>query len=119
MAGLGAKCEFESTLHLLGQKHVLSILRYLSDNKNAGFNELQKALAVNRRTLTQRLRQLVREGLLDRRELHQIPPRVEYSLTVKARELVQIFSTIRDWNAKYKGQTTQPEEEYVLARTKR
>jgi len=113
------KCQFESTLHLLGQKHVLSILRYLSDNKTAGFNELQKALAINRRTLTQRLRQLVREGLLDRRAFHQIPPRVEYSLTVKALELVRIFSTIRDWDAKYRVQATQPEEDYVLAQTKR
>jgi len=98
---LSGKCEFESALRLLGQKHVLSMLRYVSDRNPAGFNELQQALGVNRRTLSQRLRGLVAEGLLERKELHQIPRRVHYSLTPKGLELVGIFRTIRTWNAKY------------------
>jgi len=89
----------------LGQKHVLSMLRYLADKGPAGFNEIQVALGVNRRTLAQRLRGLVAEGLLERIELRQIPRRVDYSLTPKGLELVRIFKTIRTWNAKYEQPT--------------
>lgn len=100
---MSGKCEFESALQLLGQKHVLSLLRYLSENNPTRFNAIQQALGVNRRTLAQRLRDLVVEGLLERQELRQIPRAVNYSLTPKAIELVEIFRTIRAWHEKYEA----------------
>jgi len=95
------KCEFEYILQLLGKKHVLSILRVLAELNPRGFNEIRYAVGVNPKTLTDRLNDLIREGLVRREELHQIPRKVNYYLTAKGLELVQIFLTIQAWNRKY------------------
>jgi len=95
------KCEFECILQLLGKKHVLSILRVLAELNPRGFNEIRYAVGVNPKTLADRLNDLMREGLVRREELRQIPRKVNYYLTSKGLELVQIFLTIQAWNRKY------------------
>jgi DNA-binding HxlR family transcriptional regulator len=61
------------------------------------FGELQRVLDLSPRTLSARLRALVEAGLLMRRRFSEIPPRVEYEATVKARELGQLFREMEAW----------------------
>ena len=101
---MSEKCEFESTLELLGKKHALSILRLLAERNPRGFNEIREALGVNPKTLTDRLKELVEEGVVSREALNQIPRKVNYGLTEKGVGLVEVFKTISLWHEKYSSQ---------------
>ncbi|MFK7979830.1 MAG: winged helix-turn-helix transcriptional regulator [Saprospiraceae bacterium] len=52
---------------------------------------------VSRKVLTSHLAEMVEDKLLTRQSYAETPPRVEYSLTDKAREIVPIFEAMRDW----------------------
>ena len=84
---------------MLGQPHMLDIL-YAFHGPDAGprrFSELQRRLAMSPKTLSQRLKSLVLSGLLTRRAFNEIPPRVEYEPTAKARELSELFASLQRW----------------------
>jgi DNA-binding HxlR family transcriptional regulator len=81
----------------LGQKWVLRIIRSLGEETRR-FCELQDALGgANSATLSQRLKLLEDEGLVDRAEISSVPPWVEYSLTTKGRELSHAIVLIDEW----------------------
>ncbi len=94
-------CDFEATLELLGQKHVLLILRSLLEKSPRRFNELQESVSVNTATLSDRLKRLENLGIIRRRALPVTPRRVEYSLTPMGRDLLKIFRTMMEWRRKY------------------
>ena len=48
--------------------------------------------------LTQRLRQLERDGLVLRTHHPEVPPRVEYEITALGRSLAPLFATIAEWS---------------------
>lgn len=70
---------------------MLLILKELSDRGGGRFNELLASFnGISSKTLCSRLRELEREGIVGRRVLAEIPPRVEYVLTDRGRELCEI-----------------------------
>ncbi len=82
---------------MLGQKWVLRIIRALGD-RTQRFCELQDALGgANSATLSQRLKMLEDEDLIERREISAMPPWVEYSLTPKGSELRGTIVAIDQW----------------------
>jgi DNA-binding HxlR family transcriptional regulator len=85
----------EFVLHIIGSKWTVAIV----DNLVAGPQrpvQLSKALkSINPKTLTERLRDLEKWGLVDRHSFHEIPPRVEYALTKRGRELLPAIEAIR------------------------
>jgi DNA-binding HxlR family transcriptional regulator len=86
-----------AALNVLGQKWVLRIVRVLG-NRTQRFCELQDALGgANSATLSQRLKLLEDEGLIERRAVSAVPPWVEYSLTEKGSELSGALSGIDLW----------------------
>src|SRR5918992_4304725 len=83
-----------AALTILGQKWVMRIIRVLG-TRTQRFCELQDALGgANSATLSQRLKLLEEQGLIDRRIVSSIPPWVEYSLTRKGQELNQAIGLI-------------------------
>ena len=94
-------CEFGATLQLLARKHTLTILRTLAEKSPMCFNELKRATHINPKTLTDRLRELVEEELVLRREVRKIPREVRYSLSEKGFELAKVFDVIKAWHEKY------------------
>ncbi|MEK6975935.1 MAG: helix-turn-helix domain-containing protein [Candidatus Thermoplasmatota archaeon] len=100
------RCGFEQTIELLGQKHVLVILRALFEQQPRRFSNLRDALHINAKTLTDRLEQLEREGLVSRTAYAEIPRRVEYGLTQMGRDLSDIFRPMHAWKEKYAGRST-------------
>jgi DNA-binding HxlR family transcriptional regulator len=92
-----AECAATAALTVLGQKWVMRIIRVLGD-RTQRFCELQDALGgANSATLSQRLKLLEDEELVQRREVSVVPPWVEYSLTDKGRELRDAIGGIDRW----------------------
>ena len=82
-----AECAATAALNVLGQKWVLRIVRVLGE-RTQRFCELQDALGgANSATLSQRLKLLEDEGMIERRAISAVPPWVEYSLTDKGSDL--------------------------------
>jgi len=94
-----AGCPVGSLFSMLGQPHMLSVLHaFLNEQgRPIRFGELQRELDLSPRTLSNRLKALVEAGLLVRRRYSEIPPRVEYEATQKARELGQLFREMEAW----------------------
>ncbi len=92
-----AECAATAALNVLGQKWVLRIVRVLGD-RTQRFCELQDALGgANSATLSQRLKLLEDEGLIERRAISSVPPWVEYSLTPKGSDLRGAIAGIDRW----------------------
>ena len=53
------------------------------------------------KTLTIRLRELEKSGILDRQSFNEIPPRVEYQLTPKGQELTESIINLLQWMRKW------------------
>jgi len=84
---------------LLGRAHAMRVLALLatSDRDVWRFGEIEEELGVAPNTLSERLSELVEAGLLTRTAYAEIPPRVEYGATERARELDPVFRELRDW----------------------
>jgi len=92
-----AECAATAALTVLGQKWVMRIIRALGE-RTQRFCELQDALGgANSATLSQRLKLLEDEGLVERREISAVPPWVEYSLTAKGTDLRGAIAGIDLW----------------------
>ena len=92
-----AECAATAALNVLGPKWVLRIVRVLGE-RTQRFCELQDALGgANSATLSQRLKLLEDEGMIERRAISAVPPWVEYSLTDKGSDLRAAITGIDRW----------------------
>lgn len=70
------------------------------------FGELKKLLpGVSEKVLTSQLRELERDGIVERLSAQTIPPRVDYMLNAAGRELIPVMQAMCDWAVKYYGMT--------------
>ena len=69
---------------------------------SARFNEIAKKMMGSPKTLTDRLNELVALKIVHREAFAEIPPRVEYSLTQRGREMEPIIEAIRVWADKWR-----------------
>ncbi|HIK46511.1 MAG TPA: helix-turn-helix transcriptional regulator [Leptolyngbyaceae cyanobacterium M65_K2018_010] len=92
IAGQGhSTCPVHYVLSYIGSKWAILILRELFQG-NRRTNEFLTALpGISTKTLTARLRELESYGLVERTVFPEVPPRVEYSLTSKGREVQPIM----------------------------
>ncbi|MFC3927441.1 winged helix-turn-helix transcriptional regulator [Streptococcus caprae] len=95
-------CPVETTLSLIGDKWKILILRDLL-NGTMRFGELKKSIgSVSQKVLTNQLRDMERQGLVNRKVYAEVPPRVEYSLTETGFSLKPIIDSMWDWGMDYK-----------------
>lgn len=100
-------CPVYQSIQLLQEKWVLHIVRSLLAGPH-GFNELARAVGgVNTTTLSQRLDQLERLGLLSKTVESVMPPRSRYQLTDAGLELQKVIEAIDGW-ARTHMPTPQP-----------
>lgn len=86
---------------ILGAKWTPQIL-YALYNEVCRFCELQKEVGgVNPRTLSARLDDLEKAGIVQKNCFAEVPPRVEYYLTDKGKDLVPILQCMADWSEKH------------------
>ncbi|HTO17472.1 MAG TPA: helix-turn-helix domain-containing protein [Edaphocola sp.] len=87
----------EATLSVIGGKWKPIILYYLAP-KTRRFGEIAVRIPrISRKVLTEQLRELERDKLVDRKYYKEIPPRVEYSLTELGRSLTPVFKEMAKW----------------------
>ena len=78
------------------------ILRDLILEGPRKFSDLEQSFAgFSPNTLSSRLKVLEENGILERRFYDQHPPRAEYVVTPRGRELRPILKTLRDWGEQY------------------
>ncbi len=91
------KCSLTMSLRVIGGKWKPIILFNL-DKSTKRFGQLDATIpGISRKVLTTQLNELVHDQLVVRTAFAETPPRVEYSLTDKGRELIPIFREIAQW----------------------
>jgi DNA-binding HxlR family transcriptional regulator len=93
-------CSIARTLEIVGERWTLLIIRdaFLGRSR---FDEFRESLGIARNVLTDRLNRLVDEGIMERRRYSERPPRDEYVLTEKGRELRLALTGLRQWGDRY------------------
>ncbi|MBB6731488.1 winged helix-turn-helix transcriptional regulator [Cohnella zeiphila] len=95
-------CKFESALDILVGKWKPVILLQLMYNGTMRFSELQKAIPdINKKMLTQQLRELESNDIVHREVYNQIPPKVEYSISEYGKGLSKVLQVLNDWGASH------------------
>ena len=91
-------CSLDAAMYMVGGKWKLFIIWYLKDEKKR-FNQLLKLIPdITQKMLTQQLRQLERDNIVNRKVYPQVPPKVEYSLTGTGRKLIPIVRDLCLWS---------------------
>jgi DNA-binding HxlR family transcriptional regulator len=89
--------EVRAAADLLERRYVISVI-WASLEGAARFNEFRQAVeGVPSRTLTERLRELERAGVLERRLVNASPPYAEYRLTDRGRALAPVVEALSAW----------------------
>ncbi|NUP07901.1 MAG: helix-turn-helix transcriptional regulator [Polyangiaceae bacterium] len=94
------ECPIARALDILGDGWTLLILRDALLGFRC-FGEFEERLGIAPTTLTRKLDQLVEDGLLDRVRYTERPPRHEYVLTDKGRELYSVMVAIGAWSNRW------------------
>lgn len=98
------ECPVATTVQLIGNKWKLLILRNLIYNGTQRFGDFLKSIpAISKKVLTDDLRALESDGLIEREVFAEVPPRVEYSLTPLGKSLKPILDAMFDWGTEYKN----------------
>ena len=97
------ECPVATTVQLIGNKWKLLIIRNLLAG-NQRFTDFVKTIpGISKKVLTDNLRALEDDGLIDREVFAEVPPHVEYSLTPLGETLRPILDAMFDWGANYKS----------------
>lgn len=95
--------EVVSIWEVLGRRWSLLILKNLCTKEAIRFNEFKTLLpGISSTVLADRLLELEREGLVSKKIYPEIPPKVEYSLTIRAKELGIVLRELGKWATRWK-----------------
>jgi DNA-binding HxlR family transcriptional regulator len=99
------KCKLIGNVwEVLGRRWALLLLRNLHTKEPVRFNELKKLMPdISSTVLAARLLEMEREGLISKKIYPEIPPKVEYRLTIRARELGVILKDLGRWAQHWKS----------------
>lgn len=92
-----AKCLAEITLQIIGGRWKILIIYHLMHGMKR-FSELRRELSgITQKVLTQQLREMEADGVIHREVYPQVPPRVEYSLTLLGESLKPVVDAMCEW----------------------
>lgn len=96
------ECPVATTVQLIGNKWKLLIIRNLLSGPQR-FSEIMKGMpGISQKVLTDNLRAMERDGIIDREVFAEVPPRVVYSLSDLGNSLRPIINAMADWGTDYK-----------------
>ena len=97
------RCKTMSTLQkILGGKYKLEILYYIGVEDVQRFGGLRRHLGeITESSLTKQLRELETDGFLHRHDFHEVPPRVEYTLTELGESFVSVLNYMKAWGEEH------------------
>ena len=94
-------CPMTRTMATIGTKWK-PIIIYTIGLKKKRFGQIFALIGIiSKKVLTDQLKELVEDGIVIREEFLEMPPRVEYSLTSKGTELLEILNQLTLWNLKH------------------
>ncbi|MFB9623974.1 winged helix-turn-helix transcriptional regulator [Nonomuraea helvata] len=106
-------CPIAPVVDIVFSRWTTPILWTLNEYGLQRFVELQRRIAtITPKVLTQRLRQLERDGLVVRTYHPEVPPRVEYEISDLGRSLAPLFATLADWAGANMGKVEEARAEY-------
>ena len=93
-------CSIARALEVIGERWTLLVVRdaFLGVRR---FDDFQRDLGVARNVLADRLQRLVDADILERRRYQERPPRYEYRLTDRGRDLFPVLHTLMKWGDKH------------------
>ena len=90
-------CSVEATLDIIGGKWKGIILYHLMNN-TLRYNDIKRLMPkITPRSLTRQLRELERDGIIEREVYAEVPPRVEYSVSEVGKTLEPIVTLLGKW----------------------
>lgn len=90
--------EFDATMQQIQGKWKIYLLYEIAENQIARFNQLSRSLPnISNKILTNQLRELEQDGLVQREIFPEVPPRVEYQLTAKGHSIIPVLDVICQW----------------------
>lgn len=96
------ECPVATTVQLIGSKWKILIIRNLME-RPWRFNELKRDLkGISQKVLTDSLRSMENDGIVNRKIYPEVPPRVEYSLSELGRSMQPIIEAMAKWGENYK-----------------
>ena len=102
------RCPLEYGLDVFGGKWKSRIICVLADKKFLRYSVIRKEMCnITDAVLATTLKELIRDGIANRKQYDEIPPRVEYSLTEKGKSVVPILQSICQWSGMYYKDTNE------------
>jgi len=99
-----SKEPFEYTLSIISGKWKLKIIYCLVCMGTVRYGVLKKNIdMITHKMLSSQLKELEENGIILRAEYQQIPPKVEYSLTLKGKSLIPLIGSMCEWGKQYNG----------------
>jgi DNA-binding HxlR family transcriptional regulator len=106
------KCPTEHTVKVIGGSWKIPMVYYLFD-KTRRYSEFQRRLqGISPRMLSKQLRELERDGIIQRTVYAQVPPKVEYALTPLGRSLIPIVQALYTWGEDHMLREARTESEH-------
>ena len=94
-------CPLDITSKLIGKKFTVLILRNMMSNQTR-FNQFIESIeGINPKTLSTRLKEMEKNGLIRRKIYHETPIRIEYYMTKKGTELKSILDQMVIFSTRY------------------
>lgn len=91
-------CPVDFAFKRIGGKYKGRILWYLHNHKVLRYGELKRFISDGTtKMLTQTLRELESDNLINRKVYQEVPPKVEYQLTETGKELIPFIRRLNDW----------------------
>lgn len=103
---LDIQCPIQFVVDLIGNKWAILLLRELFTGDRRTHELLEALPGISTKILTQRLRELERHGLVERRVYAEVPPHVEYSLTAKGRQIQPVMAALHQVGSQWLNQET-------------
>src|SRR3954462_7351322 len=113
-------CPISPVVDLVFSRWTTPILWTLHEHGRQRFVALQRRIAtITPKVLTQRLRQLERDGLVVRTYHPEVPPRVEYEISELGQSLAPLFAHLATWTADNLPKVEQARRDFDAAATHR
>ena len=97
----GEGCGLKKVLNIVGGKWKIMILCVIDKNEVVRYGDLKRSVyGITNTMLANSLKELENDGLVNRQQFDEMPVRVEYSLTEKAKSLIPILLALKKWGEK-------------------
>ena len=94
----GEKCGLKKVIDIIGGKWKIMILCVIDREGTIRYGELRRAVfGITNTMLANSLKEMENDGLVERKQYMEMPVRVEYTLTKKAKSIVPILLELKKW----------------------